>query len=131
MARSKRTRSLRKAKAQLRNDQWYRGCDQRPANVKHAPSPIPAYYRTKAWRQLRASILERDQHICQYCGANATQADHIIPRNSGGADADHNLVACCAPCNRVVGGRVFKTFDEKKWWLLVRRKAIVPEHIPR
>ena len=121
MPRTKRTRWRQKAKTNLRSSQWYRGCDQ-GVPVK-AKSPIPAYYRTKEWKSLREYVLDRDQRICMYCGNPATQADHILPRKSGGADAAQNLVACCAPCNRVAGGRVFKGFVEKKWWLLVRRRV--------
>lgn len=130
MARTKRTRWRRKAKQQLRSDQWYRGCDQRTENVRQIPSPIPAYYRTKEWKMLRKQILERDHHTCMYCGNKAIQADHIMPRRHGGADSHENLVASCAPCNRVAGSRIFKTFEEKKWWLLVRRKHFDPDLIP-
>jgi 5-methylcytosine-specific restriction endonuclease McrA len=53
----------------------------------------------RAWREIRLRILERDQHICAYCGNEATQVDHIIPRASGGTDEPSNLVAACQPCN--------------------------------
>ena len=123
---TKRTRSRKKAKSQLKSDQWYRGCDQAPSvnrrTKKRTNTQAPAFYRTAKWFGLRGHVLDRDKRVCQYCGAVAIQADHVIPRSAGGADSIDNLVACCSSCNRVAGGRVFKTFEEKKWWLLATRK---------
>jgi len=82
---------------------------------------IPAYYRTKAWKALRRAVLARDGGRCRYCGRVARQADHIIPRKRGGADALENLVACCAPCNKIAGGLVFSSFAAKKSWIRARR----------
>lgn len=48
-------------------------------------------------------ILERDKHICQYCGPDgprATTIDHVIPRSRGGGSNPGNLVACCFRCNQ-------------------------------
>jgi hypothetical protein len=48
-------------------------------------------------------ILERDKHICQYCGPDgpkATTIDHVIPRSRGGGSNPGNLVACCFKCNQ-------------------------------
>jgi 5-methylcytosine-specific restriction endonuclease McrA len=58
---------------------------------------------TRAWRKLRAQILERDGGVCQLrlvCdGAPATHVDHIVPRIDGGQDTPENCRASCQPCN--------------------------------
>lgn len=46
-------------------------------------------------------ILERDEHICQYCGCKkANTVDHVMPRSRGGTSAPTNLVAACLSCNQ-------------------------------
>ena len=58
---------------------------------------------TRAWRTLRAKVLERDGHRCQLrldgCTMRATTVDHDFPVSAGGSDHMDNLVAACAPCN--------------------------------
>jgi len=57
------------------------------------------------WAKLRWTILSRDMFQCQYCGRTpvnhgvALHVDHIVPRNSGGTDAQDNLVTSCEDCN--------------------------------
>jgi 5-methylcytosine-specific restriction endonuclease McrA len=55
--------------------------------------------RTTEWRKLRLTILDRDHHTCAYCGAEATEVDHIQARANGGQDTPDNLVASCRTCN--------------------------------
>jgi 5-methylcytosine-specific restriction endonuclease McrA len=59
--------------------------------------PSDPYYHTKAWRELRAAALKRDNHTCTVdgCGAKATHVDHIKRRRDGGVDALHNLRSLC------------------------------------
>lgn len=54
---------------------------------------------TRAWRQLRLEVLDRDGWVCHWCGAPASHADHLIPRARGGTDDPDNLAASCARCN--------------------------------
>lgn len=61
---------------------------------------------TRAWRRLRALVLDRDQRRCQLllpngqlCGAYANHVDHRLPRKRGGQDELWNLRAACASCN--------------------------------
>lgn len=69
---------------------------------------------TRAWRRLRAHVLERDRYQCQRptppagapCGRPATEAGHIIDAALGGTDHLDNLRAECAPCNKGAGGRL-------------------------
>ena len=62
------------------------------------PSRVRAR-RGKKWLSLRIAVLERDAYLCAYCGNEANEADHIIPRAAGGKDELANLVAACKPCN--------------------------------
>ena len=54
---------------------------------------------TGEWKKQRQRVLKRDGYICAYCGQDATEVDHIIPRAKGGGHELDNLVACCKPCN--------------------------------
>jgi 5-methylcytosine-specific restriction protein A len=61
---------------------------------------------TRAWRQLRQQILDRDNHTCQLqipgvCTHRATHVHHINGRTEG--DNPENLQAACAECNLHVG----------------------------
>jgi 5-methylcytosine-specific restriction endonuclease McrA len=47
----------------------------------------------------RRAVFARDGHRCQYCGAEAENIDHVIPRSRGGMHAWDNVVASCRPCN--------------------------------
>lgn len=71
--------------------------------TEHQPKPwagsTRASQRPKGWAKIRARILKRDRHTCQYCGDPATEVDHITPVSRGGSHADTNLVACCTDCN--------------------------------
>ena len=62
--------------------------------------------RGPAWEALRKACLERDGYICAYCGAEANEADHVIPKNQGGRDLLENLVAACKRCNGAKQDRV-------------------------
>ncbi len=87
-------------------------------------SPIPAYYRTPEWQQLRRDILTRDRGKCVYCGWEASTADHITPRKAGGSDHPDNLVACCLICNTIAGGKVFAELSAKKHWIARERRRL-------
>jgi 5-methylcytosine-specific restriction endonuclease McrA len=62
---------------------------------------------SRAYRKARVQALDRDQHVCQYCGAEgATTADHVVPIAKGGDPVSlENLVACCVKCNSQKGSR--------------------------
>ncbi len=47
----------------------------------------------------RRAIFARDGHRCQYCGAQAENIDHILPRSKGGPHSWDNVVAACRRCN--------------------------------
>ncbi len=62
----------------------------------------------KAWHALGIPV-----EVCFYCGAPAEYADHVLPRNLGGLDAD-NLLPACAPCN------LSKSDTPLVWWAVRR-----------
>jgi 5-methylcytosine-specific restriction endonuclease McrA len=47
----------------------------------------------------RRAVFIRDGHRCQYCGAQAENIDHVVPRSRGGTHSWENVVACCRRCN--------------------------------
>lgn len=55
------------------------------------------------WKDQRIRVLKRDGYICAYCGQEADQVDHVIPRKAGGTHDLDNLVACCKSCNSKKG----------------------------
>lgn len=55
--------------------------------------------RGPKWEALRKAVLERDNYICHWDGAYATEADHLTPKSKGGRDELSNLVASCKSCN--------------------------------
>jgi len=66
--------------------------------------------RGRAWRKTRAQILSRDNNECQYCGAQATTVDHVIPVAKGGTDESSNLAAACNRCNYSKHDKDVETF---------------------
>lgn len=69
------------------------------------------------WQATRARVLDRDGHICGYCGRDATTVDHITAKANGGSDDESNLIACCRPCNSVKGAKTMirVTYVNKEW----------------
>jgi len=78
-------------------------------------------------------ILDRDRHICQYCGLDGMTSfenalvmtvDFIVPRARRGKKTSQNLVTACRPCNVIKGRRVFGSFEEAKAYVLNRRAEL-------
>jgi 5-methylcytosine-specific restriction endonuclease McrA len=69
-----------------------------------APSVIRLRYFVRVPRRLhvapsRKAVFLRDGHSCQYCGRQAENVDHVMPRSRGGRHAWDNVVAACRRCN--------------------------------
>ena len=62
--------------------------------------------------KLRSFIFSRSNGKCVYCGAKATEIDHIVPRAKGGTDSIHNLVASCRSCNEIKSNLTLKAFGK-------------------
>jgi 5-methylcytosine-specific restriction enzyme A len=62
------------------------------------------FYQSSYWRKIRASILSRDNHLCQECKRQdkikeGIYVDHIINKHHGGNDDFENLEVLCASCH--------------------------------
>jgi 5-methylcytosine-specific restriction endonuclease McrA len=53
----------------------------------------------------RKTVFQRDAFRCQYCGGQAENLDHVVPKSQGGTHTWENVVACCRRCNTKKGGR--------------------------
>lgn len=76
------------------------------------PSPsvvrLKRYVRVPYQRRIpvnRRTVFQRDEHRCQYCGRQAENLDHVVPRSQGGEHSWSNVVAACRRCNTKKGGR--------------------------
>lgn len=80
----------------------------------------PSGVRTgnRAWRQLRAQALDRDNHECQLrgprCTGHAVQVDHVMPAHRGGTDDVENLVSVCRSCHAAKSQRE-ATVARNRW----------------
>lgn len=78
------------------------------------------------WRQ----VFERDQGICQYCGADllasfstywSATVDHVLAVKAGGGDKPENLKLSCPSCNGFLSrSDALTTYDSRK--LFVERR---------
>jgi len=57
---------------------------------------VPYHRRTALSRR---AVFARDDHRCQYCGAQADSIDHVLPRSRGGGHVWENVAAACRACN--------------------------------
>jgi 5-methylcytosine-specific restriction protein A len=61
----------------------------------------------EAWKELRRSILERDNFRCQFCGLGGKtsdiilEIDHILEKSKGGSDDPSNLRVLCQKCHMI------------------------------
>lgn len=62
------------------------------------PPRRPRTYRGAKWEHLRRRYLKPGTR-CTYCGAPATELDHVIPWSRGGTTEPGNLAPACKPCN--------------------------------
>ncbi|CAM4244831.1 hypothetical protein FHS16_001379 [Paenibacillus endophyticus] len=51
-------------------------------------------------KEFRRYILERDNHICYFCGEFGDTIDHMLPRAKGGHTTPLNCVCACNACNQ-------------------------------
>lgn len=70
----------------------------------------------------RRTVFHRDRYACQYCGRQAENIDHVIPRSRGGEHTWGNVVAACRFCNTRKGGRT-----PREAGLSLRRSPQAPE----
>src|SRR5262245_33767224 len=80
---------------------WMRTLD------KENDMPGDPFYRSPAWRRLRAAVLERDAHQCTVrgCRDRAVVVDHIVGRRVGGSDTLANLRSLCREHDQMIKER--------------------------
>ena len=60
----------------------------------------PRWSRIMDWKVVRVRVLERDGSRCVICGNEATEVDHIIEIQDGGAEFEvSNLRSLCHKCH--------------------------------
>lgn len=69
----------------------------------------------------RRSVFARDGHRCQYCGAQAENIDHVVPRSRGGTHTWDNVVAACRRCNSAKEDHLLEESD-----FVLRRRPVPP-----
>lgn len=79
-------------------------------------------------KKMVLNLLEMQCHQCAYCGINLRietyEVEHIVPLCAGGTNNISNLVLSCVRCNRIAASKVFKTFLDKRSYILNRREAL-------
>ena len=82
------------------------------------------FYKSQAWKALRRRALIRDGFTCRFCGARATEVDHIkelTPENIGDRQVSlniDNLQSLCHVCHTI------KTMEDKG----IVQKDCAPEY---
>lgn len=61
---------------------------------------------------LRNFVFSKTNGKCSYCGAKATEIDHIIARVNGGTDSSYNLTPACRSCNQMKSNLTLKEFGK-------------------
>ncbi|WP_134486021.1 HNH endonuclease [Methylocella tundrae] len=91
------------------------------------PKRADPYYLSAQWKEDRASVLDRDGHMCTVpgCGKQARVVDHGRARRWGGSDKKENLRSLCDDHDRefkerpdgsrkgIVEGRGFEKCDSR------------------
>jgi len=62
---------------------------------------------------LREFIFSKTKGRCSYCGAQAEEIDHIVPRAKGGTNSTYNLTPACRACNEKKSNLSLKEFGKK------------------
>lgn len=75
---------------------------------------LPVIEKARIWLVASANygkaVALLNNEPCQYCGADASTFDHVVPRSKGGPDTEDNLVPTCRICN---GDK--KAFTPTEW----------------
>ena len=61
---------------------------------------------------LREFVFSKTNGRCSYCGAKATEIDHIIAKANGGTNSTFNLTPACRSCNQKKSNLSLKEFGK-------------------
>lgn len=90
------------SKAELLHDTGYEFHSARLALPEPSVVKLSHYVRVPHQARVaitRRAVFARDGHRCQYCGGQAENIDHVVPRSRGGLHSWDNVVAACRRCN--------------------------------
>ncbi len=80
-------------------------------------SDEPSAVMARLSQKKKLEILALDYFKCTYCGQPGDEhslvVDHIVPRNNGGQNDDHNLTTACVSCNGRKTDKHVETFLTK------------------
>ena len=98
-----------------------------PLLERHMPSRL----RQRAWRKVRAAVIQRDDWTCQDCGRELMglpswylEVHHIRPRVANGSDHPRNLKTLCLECH----GRYTDSLAGER---ALAVGSMLPNHAPR
>ena len=57
------------------------------------------YLLSEQWKTRRSAVMARDNHMCQYCGGEATEVHHLTYENIGNEPLE-DLIAICRLCHK-------------------------------
>jgi len=94
-------------------EEWLERAPENSRLIKTSGKPVPApdvivlkKYGARPPMKVgfnRQNLFKRDEHSCQYCGAelpgSKLQIEHVLPRSKGGPTTWTNCVAACDSCN--------------------------------
>ena len=63
-------------------------------------------------KNLREFIFSKTKGRCSYCGAQATEIDHIISKSKGSSNSTYNLTPACRSCNEKKSNLSLKEFGK-------------------
>ena len=88
-----------------------------PQRFKPSPRRMPVH------ANVRAEVWERDRGICRYCDFPGEVLDHVVPYRYSRSNEPDNLVVACARCNGLGGRHVFASLEEKRDFILAKRRT--------
>ena len=82
-----------------------------------------AMNRDKSYRKFWQELIGMYGQRCYYCRVEiATTIDHVIPYSYDMDNTIENLVPACGLCNCLAGNRHFESVEEKRQYILKKRK---------
>ncbi|KXV36273.1 HNH endonuclease [Gluconobacter japonicus] len=82
------------------------------------PKTADAFYVSKEWRSLMATILKQRGRVCERCGRTGCRifGDHIIELKDGGAKLDPlNVQLLCGSCHTAKTAQARARRTAKNW----------------
>lgn len=92
-------------------------------------------YNTKQWKRIRASVLRRDEYLCQECkrygkSVEANTLHHILPAEACVRKYERfkydssNLISLCRKCHERMHVRNRRELSDEGEKLLARKKIL-------